>query len=220
VERPLITYAVLALSAVFEGISWTVAFREFRRERPRDLARQGLLRAVERSKDPTTFTVLFEDSAALIGLAVAFCGVFASAVLGWTAADGIASLVIGAILAATAAALARETKSLMTGEAASPGVVTGIRELVTAEPAVAGIHDLRSIHLGPERILVAIALDFADSAGLDEIEATLARLDAKIRERFPPVQHLFLELRPESAAARTGADAATGGDQRGPFTSG
>jgi len=208
IDKPLLNYAVLAISAVFEGLSWRVAYREFRRERPTDVARHGLLEAMARAKDPTTFTVLFEDSAALAGLVVAFAGIAASATFGWTAADGVASLVIAAILGLTAVGLARETKSLIAGEAASPRIIEGIREMVGAAPAVAGIRDLRTLHLGAENILVALSIEFAEAASLDEIESTLDDLDRRIRDRFPDVRHLFLAIG-AGRAAREAEEAAT-----------
>src|SRR5690606_8081474 len=120
------TYAVLGLSMLFEGASWFVALREFRRQK----GPHGYLAAVRRSKDPTTFTVLFEDSAALLGLAIAFAGIFAAQQLEVPELDGVASIGIGLVLAATAAFLARETKALLIGERASSRLERGILALV------------------------------------------------------------------------------------------
>lgn len=182
-------YAVIALALVFEGVAWAVAFREFNRTR----GTRSFLTEVRRSKDPTVFTVLFEDSAAILGLLVALAGLLASQFLGWHWADGAASIGIGVILALTATGLALETKSLLTGEAASSVVVAEIRHLVLAEPAIKTINEMRTVHFGPHQVLANISVDFDDSADLDMVEATVARLDAAIRAALPDVAHVFIE---------------------------
>ncbi|MFZ1662469.1 MAG: cation diffusion facilitator family transporter, partial [Paracoccaceae bacterium] len=128
----LVNYIVLGLSIAFEGASWLVAFREVNRNR----GNQGLLQAVRKSKDPTVFTVLFEDTAAMLGLFIAAMGLLATQFADLVWADGAASIGIGGILTLAAAALAYETKSLLTGEAASAATTTEIHRLALAEPSV------------------------------------------------------------------------------------
>ncbi len=184
-----VNYIVLGLALVFEGTAWTFAFREFNHGR----GSRSLVQAIRRSKDPTVFTVLFEDTAAMLGLLVACLGLLATQFLGLVWADGAASIGIGVILALAAAGLAYETKSLLTGEAAAPATLAEIRRLALAEPAVEAINELRTVHFGPNRILANISLDFDDSSDLAEVEQTVARLERAIRERLEDVAHVFIE---------------------------
>jgi cation diffusion facilitator family transporter len=183
-------YAVLALSTVFEGVSWGIAFREFNDGRSR---RVPLLRAIGQSKDPTVFTVLFEDSAALIGLAIAAVGLFVTDSLGLAWGDGVASLAIAAVLGTTAVVLARETKSLLTGESASPRVVAGIREVLLADGNVNAVNELKTIHLGPEDIFVAASLEFRDGLDVGDIERSVRELEQAIKTRYDAVRQIFIE---------------------------
>ena len=185
-----INYAVLGAAMVFEGVAWFLAFREFNRIR----GKRSLLDEVRQSKDPTVFTVLFEDSAAMLGLVAAFAGLLASQFLGLAWADAAASLVIAAILACTAVALAYETKSLLTGEAARGSTVAALNRMALAEPAVRAVNELRTLHFGPNDILAVLSLDFADSSSLADIEATVARLERAIKHRFPKVTRVFIEV--------------------------
>ena len=190
ISNYLVNYAVLGFAMLFEGAAWTMAFREFNRVR----GNRSILTAVRRSKDPTVFTVLFEDSAAMLGLVVAFVGLLASQFLGLVWADAAASIGIGVILALTAMGLAYETKSLLTGESAAQGTVEAIRLMALSEPAVRGVNELRSVHFGPESILANISLDFCDGTGLDEVESTVTRLERRIKERFPAISNIFVEV--------------------------
>ncbi len=190
VTNYLVNYLVLGVALIFEGVAWTIALRHFNRMR----GRRSLLSEVLRSKDPTVFTVLFEDTAALLGLLVAFAGLLASQFLGVWWSDGAASIGIGVILAVTALGLAYETKSLLTGEAAATGTVEAIRRMALAEPAVRGINELRSVHFGPDDILANISLDFCDGTDLAEVERTVTRLERRIKERFPAIANVFVEV--------------------------
>lgn len=183
-------YAVLGLSAVFEGISWAIALREFNSARH---GRGSFLAALGQSKDPTVFTVLFEDSAALAGLAIAAAGLFLADRLGLEWADGAASILIAGVLGATAVLLARETRGLLTGESASPRVVAGIRDILAGDANVNAINELKTIHLGPRDILVAASLDFRDGLGLVDVERSVRHLERAVKARFPAVRQLFIE---------------------------
>lgn len=205
IHNPAANYIVLALSVFFEGTSWSIALREFNASRKGAARATGLIAAIGQSKDPTVFTVLFEDSAALAGLVVAFFGVWLSAAWHYEWADGAASLVIGGILAVTAAALARETKSLLTGEAARPAIIAEIRRIVLEEPAVRAVLDLKTVHLGPENIVLALRLEFVENAGLDKVQRAVGDLRDAVSRRFPAVRHVFIE----PLAAPDGADART-----------
>jgi cation diffusion facilitator family transporter len=184
-----VNYLVLGAAIVFEAGSWWVAFREFRQSK----GAQGYLAAVHGSKDPTVFTVLFEDTAALLGLVVALIGIGLGEVLGMPAFDGAASIVIGLILAATAVLLAYETKGLLIGEAASPKVVAGIETLLEREAGIERVNELLTMHLGPRDVLVNLSLDFDDSLSAAEVEALVSGLEDRIKSGFPEVTRVSIE---------------------------
>jgi cation diffusion facilitator family transporter len=184
-----INYAVLGAALVFEGFAWTIAYREFNKVR----GSRGFLEEVRRSKDPTVFTVLFEDTAAMLGLLVAAIGLLAVQVWGVEWADAAASIVIGIILALTALGLAYETKSLLTGEAASAATVQGVRRMALDEPMVRAVNELRTVHFGPNDVLANISLDFEDRSSLEDIEQTVTRLERQIKQTFPTITRVFIE---------------------------
>ena len=184
-----INYAVLGAALIFEGFAWTIAFREFTKVR----GNRGFLEEVRRSKDPTVFTVLFEDSAAMLGLVVAAIGLLAVQLWGLVWADAVASIAIGVILAVTAVGLAYETKSLLVGEAASAATVQGVRRMALDEPMVRAVNELRTVHFGPNDILANISLDFEDRSSLDDIEQTVTRLEQRIKQTFPNITRVFIE---------------------------
>ncbi|MFP6759455.1 MAG: cation diffusion facilitator family transporter [Alphaproteobacteria bacterium] len=192
-----INYIVLALALVFEGAAWVFALREFRRTKG-DL---GWFDAVRASKDPSVFTVLFEDSAAMLGLLIALVGIWLSQHLGLPVFDGVASVLIGAVLAVTAAFLAYECKSLLTGESALPHVIEGVRDLANAESQVISVNELRTMHMGPNDILLALSLDFADAVPAGEVERTITALERAIKTSFPDIKRVFIEI--QDAAAGT-----------------
>jgi cation diffusion facilitator family transporter len=181
-------YIVLAVSAIFEGISWTIAFREFNKTR----GRRDLLDAVHASKDPTIFTVLFEDSAALIGLVIAFAGLAAVQYLNLAWADAAASIMIGSVLAVTAMALARETKSLLTGEAASPAMVGRIRDILLRGHAIEKAGHIATIHFGPNEVLATARLTFCRGTAADTAQQSMECLEAQIKGSIPAVKHIYL----------------------------
>ncbi|MCP4308675.1 MAG: cation transporter, partial [bacterium] len=190
IESPLINYVVLALALVFEGVAWTIAYRAFDRSR----GSLGLIAAVRQSKDPTVFTVLFEDTAAMLGLIVAFVGIFVSVSFEVPWADGAASIAIGGILAMTAIFLAIETKGLLIGEAAAPEVQETIRNIVLATPTILAMNELRTLHLGPQEILLALSVDFEDNLTAGAVEDAIQALETGIRGQFPSVGRIFIEV--------------------------
>jgi cation diffusion facilitator family transporter len=184
-----INYLVLVLAFLFEGAAWFFAFKEFSRIR----GKHSLVTAVRESKDPTTFVVLFEDSAAMAGIIVAFVGIWVSQATGFFWIDGAASIIIGLILAGTAWLLAVETKDLLIGEAASLTTIAGLRELATQVPGVEKVNEVLTLHMGPEYILVNLSLDFSDDCTADQVEDEIARLTGTIKSRWPLVQKVFVE---------------------------
>ncbi len=201
-QNPWVNYLVLGLAVLFEGASWLVALRAFNRER----AGRPFFSVIRSSKDPTVFTVLFEDTAALAGLVVALVGVAASQMLDLPVLDGVASILIGIILAFTAAFLAIESQSLLTGEAADPETRAGIEALARAEAGVVGLNDARTMHFGPNEILVVLSLDFRNDLTAAEVEDTAARLEHRIRAAYPQAGRIYVEA--QSAASHAAVRAA------------
>ncbi len=188
-QNPLINYIVLALAIAFEGVAWIFAWKAFSRQR----GKRGLFEAVRKGKDPTLFVVLFEDSAAITGLFVAFLGIALTDVTGNPVYDSIASLLIGLILAVTAIWLAYETKGLLIGESADPEVIKGIEKKVMSYREVRHVNDILTMHMGPEYVLVNLSVEFQDSADADDIEDTVAQIDRSIKKKFPDVKRVFIE---------------------------
>ena len=192
---PTVNFVVLGLAMVFEAGAWWVAFKEFRLRK----GRRGWLEAVRRSKDPTLFTVLFEDSAAMLGLLFAFAGIGAAHALDRPEFDAIASVAIGAILAVTAALLAYECKGLLIGEGASSRVTQGVRQAVADVPTVTAINELLTMHLGPEDVLLNLSIDFDDTLNADGVEEAISQLETRIKTRFPEIKRVFIEAQSRRA---------------------
>jgi len=186
---PTINYYVLGFAMIFEGAAWFIAYKEFSKSK----GTMGLITAVRRSKDPTIFTVLFEDTAAIMGLFVAMAGIFLSDFLGLPVLDGVASVIIGIILATTAALLAYECKGLLTGEAASDAVVSGIKWIISENPFILHVNEVLTLHLGPRDILLTVSLDFKDGLSSGQVEKAISDFETRIKEKFPEVTRVFIE---------------------------
>lgn len=186
---PYVNFAVLGIAIVVESLSLRVAWRELRAANPEGSA----LSAVKGSKDPGVFAIFCEDAAALGGLAIALAGIAAAHFLDMPIFDGIASILIGLLLVATATLLARETLSLMTGESASAEVLADVRAVLDADRQVAAVDEVLSMHLGPEEILVAISIDFRDDLDSPQIEEAARRLSATLKARRPAISRVFLQ---------------------------
>jgi cation diffusion facilitator family transporter len=189
IENPSINYIVLACAMVFEGAAWYFAFTEFTKAK----GKWGYFEAVQRGKDPSMFVVLFEDSAAMLGIIAAFIGIFLSQVTGNYVYDGMASVVIGFILAGTAVWLAYEIKGLLIGESARPEMVKNIKEIATAYPKIKHVNEVLTLHMGPEFILLNLSVDFADTVSVGDIEETISRLDRHIKQTYPKIKRVFVE---------------------------
>ena len=189
IRQPLVNYIVLGAALLFEGTSWLIALRAFRASK----GKLGYFEAFRRSKNPTTFTVLFEDTAALLGLLIALIGVTASQVWQQPAFDGIASIAIGIVLAASSLLLARETKDLLVGEPASPQVRDDILRIATADPDVRCANGVLTVQLGPDQIVAALSLDFEDALVTPQIEACVDRVERAIKQAHPSVSVLFVK---------------------------
>lgn len=189
VQNPLINYIVLGIAMVFEAFAWYFAWTEFNEAR----GELGYYEAVRKEKNPTTFVVLFEDTAAMIGLIVAFIGIALGQLTGLHIFDGIASIIIGIILGITAGWLAYETKGLLIGESADPVIVSGIRKIAADFHEIDSVNEVLTMHMGPEYILVNLSVDFIDSREVTHIEKDIALLTEKIKKQYPLVKRVFIE---------------------------
>ena len=202
-------YAVLGFSLLADGASLVRAWRHTRREASE--RRQPYASYVRASRDPTTKTVLFEDSAAVIGVVLAFAGVMLFQLTGNQVYDGLASVAIGVLLAVVAFALGRDTKNLLIGRSATPDERQAITEVIEADAAVDRVLELLTMALSPDRLLVAARIDLADGLSADEIERASSAIDRELRERIPTVWQVFLDATPprSEAAAAAGRQAAS-----------
>jgi len=193
IQNAAANYAVLALSALIDGSSWWITLRTFKAEK----RYSEIFGAIRHSKDPPSFIVLFEDSAALLGLGIAFAGIYLSESLHRPVFDGVASIFIGIVLAVTASLLARETKSLLIGERADQTIIDSILRLAATMEGVAHANGVLTVHLGPSQIVAALSLEFADELRTSAIEAKVAELERRIRVSHPAVVALF--IKPQTA---------------------
>ncbi len=187
--NPLINYLVLAVAFVIEGTSFFVAMREFTKAR----GTRPAFEFIRASKDPSLFTIVFEDSAAMLGLVVAFLGVLLGQLTGIPQFDGAASVVIGLILMGVAWLLARETKGLLIGEGVEPAVLERLRAVVAADEGVAGVGEIRTMYVGPNDLLVN--LDVAFREGLDHagVAEAIRRVESSLRATQPDISRVYIE---------------------------
>ncbi|RZL56094.1 MAG: cation diffusion facilitator family transporter [Variovorax sp.] len=186
---PTWNYVVLGAAVLFEGASFGIALRQFlgeSRGRP-------FWNALHASKDPTTYTVLAEDSAALVGLLVAALGIWLSHELGIPELDGAASVVIGLLLAGVAVLLVRESRGLLIGEGIRPETAREIRRIATAQPSVRDVGQILSMYIGPQEVLVTLDLHFEDGTRTDEASAAMTLIGNEVRAKFPTIRRLFIE---------------------------
>lgn len=186
---PTLSYAVLALAIVFEGVVWWIAFKEFR-EAKGDRTSWDFIRG---TKDPTLFAVLLEDSAALAGLLAALTGLSLAHALEMPVLDGVAAIVIGVILCAVASLLLYESKGLLLGEALHPQVQKGIREVCGSVDGVDRVGRILSMHMGPDHVVLNLEVAFRDRLSTHEVERTTDRLEVAVRRDYPEVRQIFVE---------------------------
>ena len=197
IERPGVIYGVLAVSLAFEGASWYISMRAFGATK-RNL---GWWEAFRRSKDPPAFIVVFEDSAAILGIFTAAGGITATLLTGDARWDGIASLVIAAILACIAGLLAQESKELLIGERADPAVSSAILRTAAAMPGICSANSIVTIQIAPHSIVATLSLDFFDYMRAPDIERAVVDLERQIRATHPEVSALFIKPQSVQAAA-------------------
>lgn len=185
------SYAVLAFSAVFEGISWYFGWKAFAGER----RGRGVVETIVRSKDPTRFSVLLEDSAALLGLVFAFLGVWAAAALGIRWLDGAASILIGILLCLVAVVMVNESRKLLVGEGMERGTLERIRGLIDEDEAVEEVGRLLTMYLGPEDVMLVVEVRFRESEAV-VVRDAVARIKGKVRKDIPRIRRVYFDTAP------------------------
>lgn len=187
----MVNYIVLSMAIVFEGASLIVALKQFTGR----VTLKGLLKKIRRSKDAASFAVIIEDLGAIVGLIVALIGVFIGDYFDYPYADGAASVIIGMILTGMAVVLATETKGLLLGESLRQDEVAMIEDIFVKHPGIIKHGVVKSIHFGPESVLVGIDVEFDDKYTVDELEAEVLNIEAEILEKLPHVDKVYLESR-------------------------
>lgn len=199
---PLLNYVVLGLAMMFEGFAWRTAYRAFRTEHPD----RPFWTAVRGAKDPTTFAVLFEDSAAMAGLVLAAVGIFLGQQLEMPVMDGLASVSIGLVLCGVSGMLIYESKGLLLGESADPEVVASIESIAASVDGIRGIGRILTMHVGANRVILNLDVDFRSSLSSDEVERAVGALERAVREKHPRMQYIFVEATSIAEAAERSAD--------------
>jgi cation diffusion facilitator family transporter len=194
ITNPAINYIVLLIAMILESVALRAAALEFNKRR----GKKSILSALRHSKDPSLFTILLEDCAALLGLLIAFIGVFLAHVFALHAADAIASIAIGVVLAMVATFIAVEVKALLIGEAAHDNVQSGVRKIIREDKGgnghIVSINEIRTLQLGSNEVLVTASVDFDDSTRAVHIKAATHRLETSIKEAFPEVTRFYIEV--------------------------
>ncbi len=186
---PTWNYVVLGIAALFEGASFAIALRQFIRE----TGSRPFWRALRTSKDPTTYTVLAEDSAALVGLAIAAVGIFLSHWLDMPELDGAASIAIGVLLAGVAVLLIHESRGLLVGEGVRRETVAAIRDIALAQAGVRGVGRALSMYIGPEEVLLTLDVQFEDETPGPDVARAIDNMERQIQERFPKISRIYIE---------------------------
>jgi cation diffusion facilitator family transporter len=189
-QDPLWNYVVLAVSACFEGYSWNVSRHELNKRRKPGAS---LWQTVHASKDASVFTVFIEDTAALLGLAIAAAGITLGYLFDSPYFDPAASILIGLLLVGAAFALARETGALLVGEGIGTEATRRVCEILSADPSIQSVGKLLSMQLGPDDVLLTAAVQFRRGMRIDEVEAAIERLERAVAAAYPAIQHIYFE---------------------------
>lgn len=192
IRNPTINYAVYAAAAVFEGASWWFGWKAFQQTRDG----KGIFATVRASKDPTTFMVLFEDSAALVGIAVAATATVLSERFGAPWIDGSGSILIGIVLAIVAVLLARESKALLIGERAAAGLTESLRKATLHQPGVRGVEQILTTQLSPDQVIATLSIEFEDSLDVPRLEKLIGRIETELRQQHPDLFRVFVRPTP------------------------
>jgi cation diffusion facilitator family transporter len=194
---PVIAYAVLLIAFLLEGWSTIEAYRDFKKAK----GKLGWIQAVLQSKDPPAFIVLLENGAAMAGIIAAALGLLLAQLTHNPFYDGAASVLIGIILAFTAALLAYESKALLIGEAADPDIVAALHRLVESRNEVSSVGEVLTVHGAPDRVTAMLSVDFEDHISARDVEAVIYSIEQEVAKEFPIVHRLY--IRPYSKVDRS-----------------
>ena len=189
ITRPSVNYIVLALSLVFEGSSWLIALRAVKRSK----GSRTYWQAITCSKDPPQFMVLVEDSAAIIGIFIAFVGTWLSVTFNEPRWDGVASLLISFVLAVVSIVLARESKNLLIGERAEPAITRSVCDIAAKIKGVEGVNGIKTAQMSPSQILVFMSIEFDDDMTVVEVEKVVAELETAVAKTHAEVMAVFIK---------------------------
>lgn len=188
---PTWNYVVLAIAFIAEGISWIIALKEFSKEK----GKKKFWKAFRASKNPSVFIIVAEDSAALLGVITAFLGVFLAHQLNNPFYDGLASVIIGIILASVAIFLVIESKNLLIGESADEEIIAKIREITSRNKSVENVYEVLTMHFGPEQVLVNMNIHFNEEALAQKIPLIIDEIESEIRKEIPEIKRIFVETK-------------------------
>ena len=189
VTDPFWNYMVLAMSAIFEGTSLIIAIKEFNKVR----GGQSWWGAIVKSKDPSSFLVLFEDGAAVLGLAIVFVFMLIGHNYDMHYMDGVASVLVGLLLVFVSAILARESRSLLMGEGIAPQTQHRIRLLVEKDPAVIRVVNVLSTYQAPDDVILMLIVEFEPDIDTEDITASIERVRLAIKTMFPLIKLVFVQ---------------------------
>jgi cation diffusion facilitator family transporter len=190
-ENALVGYIVLGIAFVLESISWRQAVRQTQANARDD--EKDFFDYIRTTDEPTSVSVLLEDSAALIGLVLAFAGLGLHQLTGQAIWDGIASILIGLVLTAVALLLGRINMNLLIGNQADPRLVRGVKELLAAAPEIEWVVDIVTLTVGADQVLVCARLDFQDDLTAAQVERTCVRLSHALRAAWQEIDEVFIE---------------------------
>lgn len=193
-ESSIVNYIVLILSIFFEIGACYFAFKEFMKQKGNRTA----IQAVREGKDPTLFTVLFEDCAAVFGLVVALVGIYLTEQTGNPIYDGIASAIIGLLLISVAIWLALETKGLLIGESASDETLVLVDNVLKDRESIVKVNEVLTMHLGPNEILLNLSIDFKDNINVGELEKIISELTQILKKKDGRFTRVFIEAETSS----------------------
>lgn len=189
---PTWNYIVLGVAFLSEGTTWFLAFREIQHQQKPN---EKIWQTIHYSKDPSIYTVLGEDTAALLGIFVAFWGVFLGNQLDMPVLDGVASLIVGFILVAIALLLAYESRDLIVGESMDPDIVAKVQEIARSDPDVDQVREILTMHLGPYDVLLNMDVAFRPKLIGADLACAIDRLESKIHQEAPAVKRIFIEAK-------------------------
>lgn len=191
IEDPLLNYIVIGIAFILSGGSLFVAVKKFLQDNPD----KSFWKALKESKDPGTFSILFEDTADIFGLTIAFLGVYLGHTLNNPYIDGAASIIIGLILSSLSLMLAFETKSLLIGESADQALIDKIVQTVKENPKVVHVRSPLTLHFGPKDILLALDIEFDHTLLMNELASNIDSIENSIRAKYPDIKRIYVEVK-------------------------